>query len=189
LGWFFLAILNIFFFQASQANRLEKMKRSAAASEPPRPGDPLGRLSIPRIGLSAIVAEGDDENTLRHAVGHIPGSAFPADSVNSNIKPGWSHRTAENIGNIALAAHRDTFFRPLKRVQPNDLIVLETPRGKYQYKVARIAIVKPERIDLLQPSAKSQLTLVTCFPFRYIGPAPERFVVQAFQIPTQQASW
>jgi sortase A len=129
-----------------------------------QPGDPFGRISIPRIGLSAMIAEGDDAATLRHAVGHIPGTAAPWDT-----------------GNVALAGHRDTFFRDLKRVRLDDMIVLETLRGTYRYRVEHISIVGPEQIDLLQPT-KSDLTLVTCFPFHYVGPAPQRYVVQASRL-------
>jgi sortase A len=136
---------------------------------PLQPGDPFGRISIPRIGLSAMVAEGDDDDTLRHAVGHIPGTAAP-----------WG------AGNVALAGHRDTFFRGLARVRLDDVIVLETLRGTFRYRVERITVVGPQQIELLQPSS-SDLTLVTCFPFHYVGPAPQRYIVQALRLPAEGA--
>ena|ERR1700730_1219525 len=165
-GWFVLASLGILSFQVTQAHRLEKLESSSASAPVAalQRGDLLGRISIPRIGLSAIVAEGDDDATLRHAVGHIPGTATP-----------WS------TGNVALAGHRDTFFRGLRRVRLDDIIVLQTLRGTYRYRVEHISIVGPEQIDLLQPS-ESDLTLVTCFPFHYVGPAPQRYVVQGSRV-------
>jgi sortase A len=168
-GWFVLASLGIISFQVTQARRLEKLESSSASAPVValRPGEPFGRISIPRIGLSAIIAEGDDDATLRHAVGHIPGTAAPL-----------------SAGNVALAGHRDTFFRDLRRVRLDDIIVLQTLRGTYRYRVEHISIVGPEQINLLQPS-KSDLTLVTCFPFHYVGPAPQRYVVQGSRIATR----
>lgn len=172
--WFAVVSLDIFWFQKVQATRWEKQQQSMAvrgAAPFARPADmPFGRIFIPRIGLSAMIAEGDDESTLRHAVGHIPGTSAPG-----------------HIGNIVLAGHRDTFFRPLNRIRSDDLIVLETPQGKYQYQVIRTIVVPPQRTDLLQPSAEADLTLITCFPFHFIGPAPKRFVVQALRIAAPQS--
>jgi sortase A len=168
LGWFVLTNLDIFWFQKRQALRWESPQQPIAVQSVSRNGGPIGKISIPRIGLSAIVAEGDDESTLRHAVGHIPGTT-----------------SFGRIGNVALAGHRDTFFRPLNRLRLNDRIILETPQGKYEYQVIRTLVVEPQRVDLLQPSAEADLTLITCFPFRFIGPAPQRFVVQALQVPTK----
>jgi LPXTG-site transpeptidase (sortase) family protein len=174
--WFVLASLGIISFQVTQARRLEKLESglssglgTSAPMGPLQPGDPFGRISIPRIGLSAMVAEGDDDDTLRHAVGHIPGTAAP-----------WG------AGNVALAGHRDTFFRGLSRVRLDDVIVLETLRGTFRYRVERITVVGPQQIELLQPSS-SDLTLVTCFPFHYVGPAPQRYIVQALRLPAEGA--
>jgi sortase A len=168
---FVLNLLQAYFFQVSQAERLEQIVRQSHEGEAPRQsavkraalrvGQPFGRISIPRIGLSAMIAEGVDEATLRKAVGHIPGTPVP-----------------ENGGNVALAGHRDTFFRELRHVRVNDLVELETPRGVYFYEVVTTQVVAPQDTKVLQPEA-ANLTLVTCFPFRYVGPAPERFVVQA----------
>lgn len=155
-------------FQTQQAKRLEILRRGPAEQRLARRGDPFGEISIPRVGLSAIIAEGVDERTLRHAVGHFPESSTP-----------------EGAGTVALAGHRETFFRRLAQVRLHDLVKLETPHGKYQYEVVHTAVVDPQHVELVESSPQSDLTLVTCFPFRYIGRAPQRFVVQAVRIPTQ----
>ena len=164
--WFVLASLGIISFQVTQARRLERLESSPASAPlaPLQPGDPFARISIPRIGLSAMVAEGDDERTLRHAVGHIPGTAAP-----------WV------AGNVALAGHRDTFFRGLSRVHLDDVVELETLRGTFRYRVERITVVGPHDTDVLH-SPGWDLTLVTCYPFHYIGPAPKRYIVQATRL-------
>ncbi len=174
--WFVLASLGIISFQVTQARRLEKLESefasrarasglgASAPMGPLQPGDPFGRISIPRIGLSAMVAEGDDDDTLRHAVGHIPGTAAP-----------WG------AGNVALAGHRDTFFRGLSRVRLDDVIELETLRGTFKYRVERITVVGPQDLQVVQ-SPEWDLTLVTCFPFHYIGPAPQRYIVQGSRL-------
>jgi len=148
-------------FQAHQAKRLQFLE-AASPQIRPKVGDPFGRISIPRIGVSAIVEEGVDDGTLRRAVGHFPGSHAPGDE-----------------GTVVLAGHRDMFFRGLARVRLNDLIVVETARGTYKYEVVHTAVVPPTDTQVLRSSSQSDLTLVTCFPFRYIGPAPQRFIVQS----------
>lgn len=125
----------------------------------------IGRLEIPRIGLSAVVAEGDDEHTLKIAVGHLPDTPLP-----------WQE------GNVALAGHRDTFFRPLRRISVGDDIRLTTPRGDYRYQVTRQTVVDPEELWVLDASSGAALTLITCYPFDFVGPAPRRFVVHAERI-------
>jgi len=152
-------------FQATELKRLQTLEGPPIQNRTSQPGVPFGKISIPRVGVSAIVAEGIDERTLRHAVGHFPESATP-----------------DTAGTVALAGHRDTFFRGLRNVRINDLVTLETPRGKYQYQVTRTTVVGPEHVELVRPSSQSDLTLVTCFPFNYIGPAPKRFVVQAMRV-------
>jgi sortase A len=168
IAWVALVSWSSFRFQTRQAKRLELLRQVPAENRLARPGDPFGEISIPRLGLSAIIAEGVDEGTLRHAVGHFPDSSTP-----------------EAGGTVALAGHRETFFRALAHVRLHDLVKLETPQGKYQYEVVRTEVVGPEQVELVQSSPQSDLTLVTCFPFRYIGRAPERFIVQAVRIPTQ----
>jgi sortase A len=141
------------------------------ATTPPtparRPSGPqlLGRISVPRLDLSAMVNEGVDDQTLGLAIGHIPGTALPG-----------------TPGNVAVAAHRDTFFRPLKDIRKNDEIDFTTSRGEFRYRVESLRVVNPEDVQVLQPSAEPQLTMITCYPFDFFGHAPKRYVVQARQI-------
>ena len=143
-----------------EANRLPN-----AGVRPAEFAGSIGRLEIPRIGLSAVVAEGDDEHTLKIAVGHLPDTPLP-----------WQE------GNAALAGHRDTFFRPLRRISVGDAIRLTTPRGDYRYRVTRHTVVDPEELWVLDASSGAALTLITCYPFDFVGPAPRRFVVHAGRI-------
>jgi sortase A len=119
----------------------------------------VGRLVIPRAGVSVAVAEGTDARTLDRAVGHLRSTAVPGEG-----------------GHIALAGHRDTFFRRLGRLRPGDSVRLRTPDGTFTYRVIRSEIVPPERTDVIQ---QAPLALITCYPFHWIGPAPKRFVVLA----------
>ena len=164
-GWFILASLGIISFQVTQAKRLETLEQNNAPMRSLQPGDPFGKISISRIGLSAMIAEGDDERTLRHAVGHIPGTAAP-----------WGP------GNVALAGRHDTFFRGLSRVRLDDVILLQTPRGTYRYQVVRITVVDSRHAEMLR-SPESDLTLVTCYPSRYVGHAPQGYIVQGTRLP------
>jgi len=125
----------------------------------------IGRLIIPRLSLSAIVREGTNSATLSLAAGHIPGTALPGAR-----------------GNTAVAGHRDTLFRGLKDVQPGDIIEFETFNGSLKYRVRSTEVVKPTDIGVLQSGRENELTLVTCFPFYYIGSAPDRFIVKASQV-------
>jgi sortase A len=127
-----------------------------------RPGRAWGRFELPRLGLSALVAEGVDDATLGVAIGHVPGTAFPGEP-----------------GNVALAGHRDTVFRLLEEVRPEDVLRLTTPDGVFEYRVEWLAIVDPARTDVLASTREPLLTLVTCFPFEYVGKAPLRYVVRA----------
>lgn len=122
----------------------------------------IGRLEIARVKLSAMVVEGHDEDTLNVAVGHLPDTPFP-----------WQS------GNSTLAGHLDTFFRPLKDVRVGDEIVLTSLHGELHYRVEKTVIVDRQDPSVLKPSTRPMLTLVTCFPFFYVGHAPRRFIVQA----------
>jgi sortase A len=133
----------------------------APAGPPPR-RSVIGRLEIPRLNLAVMVREGADEGTLSRAVGHIPGTALPG-----------------NIGNVGLAGHRDTFFRALRNIQADDMISLETTAGTYRYVVKSTRIVTPRDVSVLKASGGETLTLVTCYPFYYVGSAPKRFIVHA----------
>jgi sortase A len=139
-----------------------------AGAPPPalRTGDVVGRLEVPRVGVSVMVLEGDDDGTLSQAAGHIPDTDLPG----------------APDGNVGIAGHRDTFFRPLKDVRKGDEIVLTTEHGAYRYTVESTRIVKPEDVDVLNPLDHPVLTLVTCYPFYYVGHAPNRFIVQAREI-------
>jgi sortase A len=141
-----------------------------AAPEPAHPlaeGDILGRIRIPRLGLSAVILEGTKSRTLRLGVGHIRGTAIPG-----------------KHGNTAIAGHRDIFFRSLKGIHADDEIQLETEDGSNRYLVDWARVVAPEDISVLDSTSESALTLVTCYPFYFIGAAPKRFVVRAHQVPT-----
>ncbi|HEX6323500.1 MAG TPA: class D sortase [Vicinamibacterales bacterium] len=122
----------------------------------------IGSIEIPRLGVSAIVREGVDAPTLRRAVGHVPETALPGDA-----------------GNIALAAHRDSFFRPLKDVRAGDVINLRTPDGDFTYVVRETRVTGPAEMSVLAPTAEPTLTLITCYPFHFVGDAPDRFIVRA----------
>lgn len=122
----------------------------------------LGRLEIARIGLSVPILEDFDAATLQRGVGHIPGTAFPG-----------------GLGNLGLVGHRDTFFRPLKHVAAGMSIQVVTPHGSFPYEVDSTEIVTPDRVDMLNIGDQPELTLVTCYPFDYIGSAPKRFIVHA----------
>ncbi len=125
----------------------------------------LGRIEIRAIGLTAMILEGINERTLRRAVGHFPDSPLPGQP-----------------GNVVFAGHRDTFFRALRNIHPNDEITLETLDGVYRYRVDFTQIVDPGNMQVLDSSEDSILTLVTCYPFTFVGSAPKRFVVRAHKI-------
>lgn len=127
-------------------------------------GTLIAQITIPSLGLKAMVDEGVSIGTLRKAVGHIPGTALPGEG-----------------GNVALAGHRDTFFRKLKGLKPNDVVVLTTTSGEYRYRVQSTQVVDPSDSRVLIQSGRPSLTLVTCYPFHYIGPAPKRFIVKAWR--------
>jgi sortase A len=129
------------------------------------PGGLIGRLDIPRLHISAPVQAGDDTGVLDFAVGYLPDTPLP-----------WKS------GNSAFAAHRDRLFRPLERIQIGDDIELSTRHGQLHYKVSRTLIVNPNDVWVLNPAPDANLTLITCFPFQYVGNAPKRFVVQARKI-------
>ena len=130
----------------------------------------IGRIAIPRLNVRAIVKEGVDERTLRRAVGHVP----------ETVRPGTP-------GNVGLAGHRDSFFRRLRDVRKNDRIVIETLNGKYEYEVESTKVVTPADVKVLAPTKESVLTLVTCYPFHYVGNAPKRYIVRARQVSADEA--
>ncbi len=155
---------------ASETDRLDSFHPGGtAAAPPPSPPAPegtvLGRIEIPRVGVSALVLEGTGGATLRRGVGHIPGTAL-----------------AQPTGNVGLAGHRDTVFRGLKDIRKGDLIDLETLEGSFRYVVDWAQVVDPNDVGVLGVGNRPELTLVTCYPFYYVGSAPERFVVRAHRL-------
>jgi sortase A len=149
-----------------QARLKREFENEIAAQQKPSSAnaeaDGPARLDIPRAGISAMVMEGADEATLRVAVGHIPGTALPGQA-----------------GNVGLAGHRDSFFRGLRKVGFGDEITLTTRGGVLHYRVESIRIVSPDDLGVLRGTAYPALTLVTCYPFSYVGPAPQRWIVRA----------
>ena len=128
----------------------------------PLSGSLLGRLEIPRLNVSAIVRAGSDSRTLQLAIGHIGGTALPGEP-----------------GNVGLAAHRDTFFRRLGEIRVDDQVRFVTRDGTFTYRVEGTRIVNPRDVWVLDQTDDPALTLITCYPFRYIGSAPQRFIVRA----------
>ena len=149
--------------QMISADRPTMRAEMPVASKPLKAGELIGRVDIPRIKLSAAIAEGDDERTLGKAVGHLPDTPLP-----------W-HR----YGNVALAAHRDGLFRPLAKIRLNDDVRVVTPRGEYHYRVKKTHIVDPDDVWVIAHTATPTITLITCYPFSFVGNAPRRFIVQA----------
>ena len=131
----------------------------------------LGRLEIPTLGVSTIVREGEDARTLQLAIGHIAGTALPGAP-----------------GNMGLAGHRDTFFRRLREINPGDIIRMVAVEGTFNYVVDSTQIVDPDDVWVLDPTPEPSLTLVTCYPFTYIGAAPERFIVRARMVASPQGA-
>ena len=140
----------------------ELAARSRAPATPPALRSLVGRIDVPRLRLSALAREGVDVRTLRGSVGHVPGTALPGAP-----------------GNSAFAAHRDTFFRPLAGIRKGDAVLITTAEGIHRYTVVGTRVVQPSDVSVLRSGTRSQLTLVTCYPFDFVGSAPQRFIVQA----------
>jgi len=181
LGYCGFVVVEAWMFQR-QANQeleqrlhAERAVHAAATREAPQdvpkappaigPDGLIGRIEIARLGVSAIVLEGTDNKTLRHGVGHIRNTALPGQP-----------------GNAGLAAHRDTFFRPLKDIRQDDIIRVTTVNGDYRYRVVSTRVLNPTDVWVLKPTATEILTLVTCHPFYFVGSAPNRFIVQAERV-------
>jgi sortase A len=138
--------------------------KSATRAKRPYPstGSAVALLAIPRVGLSTIVVEGAEERELKLGPGHIPGTSLPGGG-----------------GNVGVAGHRDTFFRPLRLIRKDDTIQVITHEQKYHYRVVSTEIVSPNDIQVLYSTQHEMLTLVTCYPFEFVGHAPRRFIVRA----------
>ena len=181
LGYCAFVLVDAWVFQRRESRELDRLlrDRQVASQGTPQPeistapksapavaiDGLIGRLEIPRLLLSAVVAEGIDKTTLRRGVGHIPGTALPG-----------------HPGNVGLAGHRDTFFRPLKDLKINDEVEFSTLAGNFKYEVESVRVVDPDNVGVLAPSGHNVLTLVTCYPFYYVGPAPKRWIVRARQV-------
>jgi len=122
----------------------------------------IGRLDAPSVKMSTTVLEGSDDATLRKGAGHIEDTPLPGEA-----------------GNVGIAGHRDTVFRPLRNIQVGDPLELTTADRLYRYRISKTLIVGPDDVYVLDPSKSPMLTLVTCYPFEYVGHAPRRFIVQA----------
>jgi sortase A len=181
LGYFGFALVDSWLFQRRENRDLDRLLRDQRAKNEgrPQPGSTasqkaataaaadglIGRIEIPRLLLSAVVFKGVDKTTLRRAVGHIPGTSLPGQP-----------------GNVGLAGHRDTFFRTLKDVRIKDEVQLSTLGGEFKYEVVSLKVVEPDNVGVLAPSGENVLTMVTCYPFYYVGPAPKRWIVRARQV-------
>jgi sortase A len=153
------------------------MTLSANAPSPPVPidepaqhapiavGEAIAALSIPRVRLSTMVLHGSDAQTLQRGPGHLERTALPGDT-----------------GNIVIAGHRDSFFRPLRHVQVGDDIFVETRGGHFHYRVTWMRVVGPREVSVIAPTSEETLTLVTCYPFWVLGHAPDRFIVRAVRV-------
>jgi sortase A len=156
---------------AADDSRTQSSEEAAPQPPPPdkRPpmarGSTVGRIEIPRIKVSALVREGSDDKTLKRAAGHVPYTSLPGEH-----------------GNVGIAAHRDTFFRNVRNIREGDIIRMKTTWGTYEYEVDSLKIVMPENVEVLNPTPAPSITLVTCYPFNYVGSAPKRFIVRARQI-------
>jgi sortase A len=152
---------------AYQALEMKKFKQAGRLSEPRNlvEGDVIGEIQVPRLRLNAMVVQGDSPANLKRAVGHLTKSALPGE---------W--------GNVALAGHRDTFFRPLRDIRLGDEIRFKTRERSFEYRVESIEVVAPTDIRVLEAWTGHDLTLLTCFPIHYVGPAPKRLVVRAREV-------
>lgn len=163
-----LTLFNARIYQESADKTLEE--QISARQEPTaslstivaKQGDVLGRIEIQRLGMKIAILEGTSAQTLRLGAGHINGTALPGEPGNSGI-----------------AGHRDTFFRSLKDIRPDDVIQIQTATGISRYQVDWMRVVAPDDTRVIGPAAGNSITLITCYPFHLIGAAPQRFVVHA----------
>jgi sortase A len=179
LGYGMFVIVRAQWFQAYEKvvfnwSRMERQHASPSpsvskalnpgSSESPAPkiDSVIGWIEIPRLNLSTIILEGEAESQFQYGAGHVPGTGLPG-----------------KAGNVVIAAHRDTYFRPLRNISPGDEIVLTTLNGSFRYIVDSIKITNPRDISVLRASAEPSLTLITCYPFSFVGSAPDRFIVRA----------
>jgi sortase A len=128
----------------------------------PSAGMVIGRLDAPTVKMSTTVLEGSDDATLSRGAGHLEDTPLPGQP-----------------GNIGIAGHRDTVFRPLRNIHVGDPLEFTTAERLYRYRISKTLIVGPDDVYVLDPTDNPTLTLVTCYPFEFVGHAPKRFIVQA----------
>lgn len=163
LGYAGYVYISAYLFQKMETIALTKPAHHAPAIGHFIPeGGTIGLIKIDKLGLSAVVVEGDSAPALRRGVGHVPGTPLPGER-----------------GNSVLSAHRDTFFRPLRNIRAGDAITLQVRGSQFTYEVESTAVVPPTAVEVLQPHGRDELTLITCYPFNYLGHAPYRFIVHA----------
>lgn len=171
LGYVAYMAVSARYFQETEAAKFAKPAKmedvSPTSKSVPKTGlaaegEVIGMIEIDSVGVRAVVVQGDSTKVLRRAVGHVPGTPMPGEA-----------------GNVALAAHRDTIFRPLRNIKPGDVVDLRTQGGVIQYRVRSTEIVPPSDVSVLQSHGRDELTLITCYPFYYVGHAPNRFIVRA----------
>jgi sortase A len=157
----------VLYGEAYQAIELRKFEHTAPTTEPHllNIGDVIGEIQIPRLGVKAVVVQGDALELLSRAVGHLPQTPLPGE---------W--------GNVALAGHRDRLFRPLRGIHQGDTIIIATSNGSFQYEVQSTFVVPATEVGVLRSSDAKELTLITCFPFNYVGHAPNRFIVRGREV-------
>ena len=149
----------------SEWSKLRIERFAQMQRDPNDTGLVIGRLTIPEADLEVMVLEGSDEATLDRGVGLIEGTARPGEG-----------------GNVGIAGHRDSFFRGLRHLSPGDEILLATLEGLTRYRVSEVLVVEPQFVQVLNATPQSSLTLVTCYPFFFVGAAPQRFIVHADEV-------
>ena len=164
----FLLIIAAVSFSEGWIGQWSGYRELNAASPPPRDqkpqpsrGQPLAKLEIPRLKIALVVREGSDDATLKKGPGHIEETAFPGE-----------------LGNVGIAGHRDSHFRPLRNIRKNDEVILSTNNRTIRYFIDSIQIISPTEMEILDPTPGPTLTLVTCYPFEFIGHAPMRYIIR-----------
>jgi sortase A len=131
--------------------------------DPPKFGDTVGLLTIPKIKSELAIVEGTDPNDLKKGVGHYKGSYFPGEN-----------------GQIVLSGHRDTVFRRLGELKPGDIFEVAMPNGKFKYELTKTKIVDADdRSIITLQNTQEELIVITCYPFRFVGNAPQRYIIYA----------
>lgn len=149
--------------QAESLTIDEELPKRNKKIEPPNFGDTVGLLTIPKIKSELAIVEGTDPNDLKKGVGHYKGSYFPGEN-----------------GQIVLSGHRDTVFRRLGELKPGDIFEVQMANGKFKYELTHTKIVdKDDRTIITLQNTQEELIVITCYPFRFVGDAPERYIIYA----------